>query len=57
MKKDITKKFINEKNSKPPPKNYETNRTMVKSFDDTWSSDLIDLKGYGQKTIKVIDIY
>ena len=48
-KKDITKTFINEICSKSPHKNYEANKTMIKSIDDTWSSDLLDMHDYGSK--------
>ena len=49
MKKDITKIFINEIYSPSPRKNYETNKTMIQSIDDTWSSDLLDVNDYGPK--------
>ena len=49
MKKDLTKIFIHELYSKPPKKNYPTNKTMIKSVDDTWSSDLLDKNDYGPK--------
>ena len=39
--------FINEIYSKPPHKKKETNKTMIKSIDDTWSSDLLDMNDYG----------
>ena len=35
--------FINEISSPSPKKNYETNKTMIKSIDDTWSSDVLDM--------------
>ena len=38
--------FINEIYSKPPKKNYATNKTDVYYIDDTWSLDILDLKGY-----------
>ena len=57
MKKDLTKIFIDEIYSKPPKKNYPTNRTMIKSIDDTWSSDLLDMKDYGIKNNKGFDIF
>ena len=41
------KKFIDEIFSSSPKKNYETNNTMIKSFDDNWSSDLLDVNDYG----------
>ena len=52
MKKDLTKMFIDEVYSKPPKKNYPTNKTIIKSIDDTWSSDLLDLNDYGPKNNK-----
>ena len=39
--------FINEIYSKPPKKNYITNKTDVFYIDDTWSLDILDLKDYG----------
>ena len=39
--------FINEINSKPPRKNYATNKTDVYHIDDIWSLDILDLKDYG----------
>ena len=52
MKKDLTKIFIDEVYSKPPKKNYPTNKTIIKSIDDTWSSDLLDMNDYGPKNNK-----
>ena len=49
VKKDLTKIFIDEINSIPPRKNYPTNKTIVKSTDDIWSSDLLDMIDYGPK--------
>ena len=49
IKKDLSKIFIDEIYSKPPHKNYETNVTMIKSIDDTWSSDLLDMNDYDHK--------
>ena len=51
-KRDLIKTFINEIYSRPPNKNYETNKTMIKSIDDTWSSDLLDMNDYGIKNNK-----
>ena len=45
-KKDLTKMFIDEIYHKPPKKNYETNRTIVKHSGDTWSVDLLDFIDY-----------
>ena len=39
--------FINEIYSKPPKKNYDTNKTDVYYIDDIWSLDILDLKNYG----------
>ena len=39
--------FINEIYSKPPKKNYDTNKTNVYYIDDIWSLDILDLKDYG----------
>ena len=39
--------FINEIYSKPPERNYPTNKTDVYHNDDIWSLDILDLKDYG----------
>ena len=39
--------YINEIYSKPPKKNYITNKTDVYYIDDIWSLDNLDLKDYG----------
>ena len=39
--------FINETYSKPPKKNYATNKTEVYHIGDIWSLDILDLKDYG----------
>ena len=39
--------IINEIYSKPPNKNYATNKTDVYYIDDIWSLDILDLKDYG----------
>ena len=49
MKKDLTQIFIDEIYSKSLHKNYETNKTMVKSIDNTWSSDFLDMNDYSPK--------
>ena len=41
--------FINEIYSKPPKKNYLTNKTDVYFIDDIWSLDILDLKDYGSE--------
>ena len=52
MKKAITKIFIDEIYSSPPEDNYPKNKAIVKSIDDTWSSDLLDMNDYGIKNNK-----
>ena len=49
MTQKSIKIFINEINSKPPKKNYYANKTDVYHIDDIWSSDILDLQGYGVK--------
>ena len=41
--------FINEIYSKPPKRNYNTNKTDIYHIDDIWSLDILDLKDYGPK--------
>ena len=41
------KMFLNEIYSKPPKKNYATNKTDVYHIDDICSFDVLDLKDYG----------
>ena len=64
MKRDLKKIFIDEIYSIPPRKNYPTNKTIIKSIDDTWSSDFLDMNDYGIKNNKsyryilaVVDIF
>ena len=38
--------YINEIFSKPPKKNYNTNKPNVYHIDDLWSLDVLDLKDY-----------
>ena len=52
MKKELIKTFVDEIYSKPPKKNYLTNKTIIESIDDTWSSDLLDMNDYGIKNNK-----
>ena len=49
MKNDITKIFIDEIYDRPPKKVYSTNKTIVKSIDDTWSADLLEIIDYSEK--------
>ena len=52
MSQKNIKIFINEIYSKPPKKNYATNKTDVYHIDDIWSLDILDLKDYGPKNIR-----
>ena len=47
MSQKNIKIIINEIYSKPPEKNYITNKTDVYHIDNTWSLDILDLKDYG----------
>ena len=47
MTRKNIKIFINEIYSKPPKKNYNTNKTDVYYIDDIWFLDIVDLKDYG----------
>ena len=46
LKKDNIKNFINEIYSKPPKKNYETNKVIYNHIDEIWSIDLDDMVDY-----------
>ena len=46
MKKDLTKIFIDEIYSKPPRKNYPTNKMVYDHIDEIWSIDLADFSDY-----------
>ena len=48
-KKDKIKFFIDEIYTKPPLGNYPTNKTKIKSIDDTRYSNLLDMNDYGPK--------
>ena len=52
MKRDLTKIFIDEIYSKPPRKNYETNKIKYNHFDEIWSIDLADMIDYKISNIK-----
>ena len=45
-KRDSTKIFIDEIYSKPPLKNYPTNKKIFNHIDETWSIDLVDMIDY-----------
>ena len=46
IKKDLTKIFIDEIYSKPPRKNYPTNKIVYNFVDEIWSIDLADFSDY-----------
>ena len=52
INKDLIRIFVDEIYSKPPMRNCPTNKTTIKSIDDTWSSDLLDMNDYGIKNNK-----
>ena len=57
MKKDLTKIFIDEPYSKPPRKNYPTNKIIYNHIDETWSiilADMIDFKISNNKGYRYI---
>ena len=47
MTQKTIKIFINEIYSKPPKRNYSTEKTDVYHLDDIWSLDISDLKDFG----------
>ena len=47
MTQKTIKIFENEIYSKGPERNTITNKSDVYHIDDTWSSDILDLKYYG----------
>ena len=64
MSQKHIKMFINEIYSKPPKKNYPTNKADVYYIDDIWSLDILDLKDYGPENnrqyryvLVIIDIF
>ena len=46
IKKDLTKIFIDEIYSKPPRRNYPTNKITYNYIDEIWSIDLADMIDY-----------
>ena len=46
MNKDLTKIFIDEIYSKPPKKNYPTNKKVYNHIDEIWSIDLADFSDF-----------
>ena len=60
MKKKTQKKnqiHLNEICSKPPKRNYATNKTEVYHFDDIRSLDILNLEDYGPKKIEDTDTF
>ena len=46
VKRDLTKIFIDEIHSKPPMRNYPTNKMVYNHIDEIWSIDLADFSDY-----------
>ena len=46
MKEDLTKIFFDKIYSKPPRKNYPTNKIIYNHIDEIWSIDLADMVDY-----------
>ena len=46
INKDLIKIFVDEIYSKPPKKNYPTNKIVYNNMDEIWSIDLIDMIDY-----------
>ena len=58
IKQSLSDTFSNGIFSKPSKKNNETNKTLLKSIDETWSIDLLQMDDYGvenNKGYKYID--
>ena len=49
MTQKSIKVFVDEVYSKPPKKNYPTNKTDVYHIDVIWSLDILDLKDNGHE--------
>ena len=45
-KTDSTRIFIGEIYIEPPQKKNLTDKTIIKSFDDSWSMEIFDLNDY-----------
>ena len=52
MTQESIQVFKNEVYSKPPKKNYNTNKTDVHHFDDIWNLDILDLKGFASEIVR-----
>ena len=46
INKDLIKIFVDEIYSKPPKKNYPTNKIVYNHIDEIWSIDLADMVDY-----------
>ena len=46
VKKDLIKNFFDEIYSKPPLRNYPTNKILFNHIDEIWSIDLADINDY-----------
>ena len=46
MKKELIKVFIDEIYTKPPMRNYPTNKVVYNHIDEIWSIDLADFSDY-----------
>ena len=53
MKRGLTKIFTKEVYSKPAHKKYLTNKTLIKSINDTWKMDILHLNDYVAEKIRV----
>ena len=49
MTQKTIKIVINEIHSRPPKRNYPTNKTDIYHIDDIWSLDILDVKDYGRE--------
>ena len=52
VKMDLIKIFIDEIYSKPPKKNYSTNKKVYNHIDEIWSIDLADMIDYKKSNNK-----
>ena len=53
MKKDLTKIFNDQIYSKPPRRNYPTNKKTYNYIDEIWSIDVADMIDYKISNIKL----
>ena len=52
MKQDLIKIFIDAIYSKPPMRNYETNKITYNNINEIWSIELADMIDYKTSNIK-----